>query len=194
MMGAILDLDIAVFRLVNTGMTSPFLDTVMTFMTDKMNFTGAIVVAAALIWILGKRQDRVGLIVLVLLVLTTDLFSNAVKHLFERPRPCIELEGVRQLAGCGRSFSMTSSHAANIFSAMVFLTARYRKFWPFFMSIAAVVAYSRVYVGSHYPSDVIVGALLGTFLALVFYSAERGYLRQKVAARLKELRLKRGGL
>lgn len=194
MMEAIQNLDIAIFRLVNTGMTSPFLDTVMTFMTNKMNFTGAVIVAAALIWILGKRQDRVGLVVLVLLVLTADLFSNAMKHLVMRMRPCIELEGVRLLVGCGRSFSMTSSHAANIFAAMVFLTARYRKLWPVFMSIAIVVAYSRVYVGVHYPSDVIVGALLGTFLALVFYSAERGYLRQRLVARLQEIRLKRGGL
>ncbi|CAG1065718.1 undecaprenyl-diphosphatase [uncultured bacterium] len=192
-MEALYNLDVEIFRLVNTGFTSPMLDTVMTFMTEKMNFMGAVIIAAALIWILGKRQDRVGLVVLVALVLMTDLASNTLKHALMRPRPCNELEGVRLLVGCGGSFSMTSSHAANIFAAMVFLTARYRKFWPLFISIAVMVAYSRVYVGVHYPSDVIVGALLGTAMALVFYSAERGYLRVKLVRSLETLRLKRGG-
>lgn len=192
-MEAILNLDIEIFRFVNTGLTAPFLDSVMVFMTQKMNFTGAVIIAAALIWILGKRQDRVGLIVLVLLVLLTDLASNMMKHYFMRVRPCNALDGVRLLVGCGGSFSMTSSHAANIFAAMVFLTARYRKFWPVFISIAIVVAYSRVYVGVHYPTDVIVGAALGTIMAIVFYSAERGYLRMKLLKSIEAFRLKRGG-
>ena len=192
-MDAILNFDIEIFRFINTGLTAPFLDSVMVFMTQKMNFMGAVIVAAALIWILGKRQDRVGLIVLVLLVLMTDLASNMLKHYFMRVRPCNALDGVRLLVGCGGSFSMTSSHAANIFASMVFLTARYRKFWPVFISIAVIVAYSRVYVGVHYPTDVIVGAALGTFLALVFYSAERGYLRMKLVSGLEALRLRRSG-
>jgi undecaprenyl-diphosphatase len=193
-MDAILNFDIEIFRFVNTGFTSPFLDTVMVFMTEKMNFLGAIIVASALTWILGKRQDRVGLIWLVALVLLSDLVSNTLKNLIMRVRPCGALEGVRLLVGCGGSFSMTSSHAVNIFAAMVFLTARYRKFWPIFISIAVVVAYSRVYVGVHYPSDVIVGAAIGTAMALAFCSAERGYLRMKLLKSLEVLRLKRGGL
>lgn len=192
-MDAIMNFDIEVFRFINTGMTAPFLDTVMTFVTDKMNFFGAVIVAAALIWILGKRQDRVGLVVLVLLIISSDLAANAFKHAFTRLRPCHALEGARVLVGCGGAFSMPSSHAVNIFAAMVFLTARYRKFWPVFISIAVIVAYSRVYVGAHYPTDVIAGAALGTIMALVFYSAERGYLRGRLVKGLEALRLKRGG-
>lgn len=192
-MDAIMNFDIEVFRFINTGMTAPFLDTVMTFVTDKMNFFGAVIVAAALIWILGKRQDRVGLVVLVLLVISSDLVANAFKHAFTRIRPCHALEGVRSLVGCGGAFSMPSSHAVNIFAAMVFLTARYRKLWPVFMSIAVLVAYSRVYVGAHYPTDVIAGALLGTLMALVFCSAERGYLRGTLVKGLEAIRHKRGG-
>lgn len=192
-MDALMNFDIEIFRLVNTGMTAPFLDAVMVFMTEKMNFLGAIIVAAALIWILGKRQDRIGLVVLVLLVMSSDLVANAMKHYFMRLRPCHALEGVRLLVGCGKAFSMPSSHAVNIFAAMVFLSARYRKFAALFIVIAVTVAYSRVYVGAHYPADVIAGAVLGSVMALVFYSAERGYLRRRLVKALEEFRQRRGG-
>lgn len=191
-MESIFNLDIEIFKLINTGLTSPFLDTVMTYMTEKMNFMGAVIVAAALIWILGKRQDRIGLVVLVALVLVSDLASNQLKHLIMRERPCGDIEGVRLLVGCVKSFSMPSSHATNIFAAMVFLTARYRKFWPLFMTIAVIVAYSRVYVGVHYPTDVIIGSALGTVMACLFYSAERGYLRMKLLKSLEALKTRKG--
>lgn len=67
---------------------------------------------------------------------------------------------------------MPSGHATNIFAAMVFLTARYKKFFPLFLAIAFTVAYSRVYVGVHYPLDVMAGAMLGAVLALLFTKAE----------------------
>lgn len=191
-MEAVLDLDIEIFRLVNSGLTAPWLDSVMTYVTDKMNFMGAIIVAAALIWVLGKRQDRIGLVVLIALVLLADFASNQLKHLIMRERPCNVIEGTRLLVGCAKSFSMPSSHATNIFAAMVFLTARYRKLWPAFIFMAVLVAYSRVYVGVHYPTDVLFGAALGTMMALLFYSAERGYLRGRLVRALEARRARKG--
>ena len=184
-MDAITRFDIELFRLINSVWTSPFLDSFMVYVTSKMNFLGAIIVAAVLIWVLGKRQDRLGLVILVAVVLLSDFASNTFKHLFERIRPCSAFEGVRLLVGCGGSFSMPSGHATNIFAAMVFLSARYRRFWPAFIFIAFVVAYSRVYVGVHFPSDVIAGAFLGSVIALLFFSAERGSLRARLVAVLE---------
>src|SRR3972149_5387557 len=184
-MDAITRFDIELFRLINSVWTSPFLDSFMVYVTSKMNFLGAIIVAAVLIWILGKRQDRLGLVILVAVVLLSDFASNTFKHLFERIRPCSAFEGVRLLVGCGGSFSMPSGHATNIFAAMVFLSARYRRFWPAFIFIAFVVAYSRVYVRVHFPSDVIAGAFLGRVIALLFFSAERGSLRAWLVAVLE---------
>ncbi|MDP2688949.1 MAG: phosphatase PAP2 family protein [Deltaproteobacteria bacterium] len=164
--------DIWLFRLVNGVLTAPFLDSLMVYVTSKSNFLGVIIVAAALILVFGRRQDRVGLFILVAVVGTSDLTCNAFKHLFMRIRPCHALEGVRLLVGCGGAYSMPSGHATNIFAAMVFLSLRYKKVSPFFLAIASVVAYSRVYVGAHYPSDVVVGAALGTAIAMLYRQAE----------------------
>lgn len=165
--------DIWLFRAINGTYTSSFLDALMVYVTQKSNFLGVIIVAAVLILVFGKRQDRMGLLLLVLVVATSDFTCNILKHLFMRLRPCSALEGVRLLVGCGGAYSMPSGHATNIFAAMVFLALRYRKGVPFFLIFAVMVAYSRVYVGVHYPSDIVAGALLGTAIAFFYSWAEK---------------------
>lgn len=180
-MDSILQLDSQVFHLVNSVYTSPVLDAAMPYVTEKFNFLGAIIVAAILIVTLGKRQDRVGLLVLVVLVFASDFVCAELKHLVERVRPCNSMD-VRLLVGCGGSYSFPSGHATNIFAAMVFLTIRYRRFAPLFLFIATAVAYSRVYVGVHYPLDVIGGAALGTIMAFIFTLGEKrvtGFLAKR---------------
>ena len=92
----------------------------MRFVTEKFNFSGAIVAAVVLVLILGRRKDRFGLLVLVLTVLVADLFANQLKHLIMRGRPCNVFDNVRLVVGCTSSFSLPSGHATNIFGAMVF--------------------------------------------------------------------------
>ncbi len=172
-MEALLRLDAGLFRLVNDSLSAYWLDPVMQFVTVKFNFLGAIIIAAALILVLGKRRDRIGLAVLVVNVSAADFTCNVLKHLIMRVRPCAALPDVRMLVGCSGSFSLPSGHATNIFAAMVFLSLRYRKFTPAFLSFAFLVAVSRVYVGVHYPLDVAAGAALGTGIAFVFTWAEK---------------------
>lgn len=164
--------DKELFITINSQMTAPWLDALMPYVTEKFNFLGAIVLAAVLILVLGKRQDRIGLGVLVLLVVSSDFAANSLKHLIMRIRPCNEFD-VRLLVGCGGSFSLPSGHATNIFAAMVFLSTRYKKLTPAFLFIAFTVAYSRVYVGVHYPMDVTAGAALGAAMAFLFREGEK---------------------
>jgi undecaprenyl-diphosphatase len=95
----------------------------------------------------------------------SDWMGHMLKDAVGRIRPCEALDGVRLLVGCGGSPSMPSNHAANSFALAVplFMSARSRLKYLFVL-IAALVAYSRVYVGVHYPSDVLAGALLGAFI------------------------------
>lgn len=175
-MDKIISLDKAAFHAINGIFTNSFLDWFMPFVTEKSNFIPVFIALAALIILRGKRKDRWGLVLLAVTVLTSDFICNLLKHAFMRVRPCSAIDGVRLLVGCGHSYSLPSGHATNIFAAMVFLTIRYKRYFPVFITVALAVSYSRVYVGVHYPMDVITGAALGSGAAIVISEIDKRYL------------------
>jgi undecaprenyl-diphosphatase len=158
--------DITFFRLINTQGQNYFLDWFMPFMTDLKNFT--YVLLALGIWILYKER-KAGIIFLVFVGITlaiTDQFSSHwLKLWVGRIRPCQVLEEVRLLTDCNTSYSFPSSHAVNIFAAALFLSQPLKKLSPLFFGIAGLVGYSRIYIGIHYPLDVIGGAAIGLLIA-----------------------------
>ncbi len=174
-MNTILSLDTKLFHLINSGLDSRPLDVLMPFITRDSNFN--LVIIVLIIIILIRSKDRRGtlksLVLLVLLVFVSDFLSTALKGLFLRTRPCHTLDTARLLVGCSGSYSFPSGHATNIFAAMVFLSTRNKRYTAGLLVIAVSVAYSRVYVGVHYPTDVVFGALLGSACALVFAQADR---------------------
>jgi len=159
-------LDTSLFRLINQAGQNSFLDWFMPFMTDLENFTFILVfLGGYIVW----RERKGGLVFLVFVGLTlaiTDPFSSRLlKEWVGRIRPCQVLEEVRLLTDCNTSYSFPSSHAVNIFAAAYFLSSMFRRLAPLFFAIAAVVAYSRIYIGMHYPLDVIGGAAIGLLIA-----------------------------
>ena len=106
----------------------------------------------------------------------SDGIASVLKTIFERPRPCRSLEGVNLLVGCTESFSFPSNHSSNAFALAAALSYFFKGTGMLFYPIAGIIAFSRIYVGVHYPSDVILGALLGI---LVFYTASVFYNRAK---------------
>ncbi|MFQ5428330.1 MAG: phosphatase PAP2 family protein [Thermodesulfobacteriota bacterium] len=170
-------LDTAIFFLINERLSSSVLDAVMPFITDKSHFIALGLIGVILILIKGKKAHKRTLILLAITVIISDFAAANLKELFGRVRPCHALEGVNLLVGCGGSYSFPSGHATNIFAAMVMLSLRHTKFMPFFLFAAAAVAYSRVYVGVHYPLDIIGGAILGTLVAFAIYWADKKGLK-----------------
>ena len=154
--------DLSLFRWVNQSLANPVGDVLFPFLTELQNFTLIYAFAILGFAFLGKQRDRVMLLLLLIVILIGDqLSSSVIKPLVGRLRPCAVLDNVRLLVPCGPGKSFPSSHAVNNF-AMAFLAGRYyRRAAPYLFAYAFLVALSRVYIGVHYPADIVAGALLG---------------------------------
>lgn len=169
-------MDTSLFFLINQGLQNPFLDLIMPFITQRYYILFALLAVPAFM-----KDRKKGFFVLGLSLISfvlADASSHMLKHIFERQRPCQVLENVRLLVGCSKSFSMPSNHAVNAFAIAATFSHFFRKTAVPMFLIAALVALSRIYVGVHYPSDVIAGAVLGgviagTVLILHKWSSER---------------------
>lgn len=155
-------IDLALFRLIN-GLAGrwPLLDGVGRLMTWA-GYAAAIWLLIAL-FLLIRGQRRAGFS-LVLLIAVTGLLDTVIKLVVGRPRPPLTLPDVNLLLPVPGSYSFLSGHALTSFAAatLIALTWRQRGAGPAALGLAAAIAWSRIHVGHHYPSDVLAGVLLGT--------------------------------
>ncbi|MCF7669642.1 MAG: glycosyltransferase family 39 protein [Verrucomicrobia bacterium] len=179
----LISLDRDIFRLINESMVNPFLDIIMPFLSGNGFFVPALIIITVLALWKGSTRTRLCVFMcLLILPLGYDLILDNLKHLIDRPRPFVDLENVRLLVEDPQGPSMPSAHAGNWFAAMILLFIYYRRSILFMLPIAALVGFSRVYNGVHYPSDVIAGALIGctyAFLGAMFIEQIWIWLGQK---------------
>jgi undecaprenyl-diphosphatase len=115
----------------------------------------------------------------VIAVALADWSATGLKALIDRPRPPLRYAEPKTLVPVPHDASFPSGHAATSFAAATILSVAYPRFAPCLYVLAAAVAFSRVYVGVHYPLDVIGGACLGALVAIA--------LRRLVRARQRSL-------
>ena len=125
------------------------------------------VVAAIILIVVGRMRGLRFLVLAVISVVIADAMGTHIfKYSFLRPRPCIALEDVRLLVGCTNLPSFPSNHAVNA-SVLATLAILYMpRLWLPAAALVFLVGYSRVYVGVHYPLDVLAGSALGIVVAM----------------------------
>src|SRR5215475_177991 len=170
----LLNLDVAVFRLINEAGSNPLFDKIMPFVSGNAFFYPALVLLGVLLIWKGRSRGIICILMLALAVgLCDGWICRLIKEVVARPRPFVTLSDVHCLIGKGGSFSMPSSHAANWFAAVIVAAIYYRRSLWLTMPLAILVAYSRVYNGVHYPSDALAGAVLGAgTAAAVLWTAD----------------------
>ena len=162
----LLHIDTHLYYLFNGILVLPHFDVIMPYLTEIDNWRIPILIILLCMLIFGGKKGRIyTLLILITITITDQTSSHLIKPMVERIRPCNALENVRLLVDGSRAFSFPSSHATNIFGAAVIFTSYYRPLWPFYFLLAILVAYSRIYVGLHYPFDAIGGAMLGVVCA-----------------------------
>jgi undecaprenyl-diphosphatase len=177
-------LDRAILLAIHHGWRTPAGDAFFVWITQSRHFLVPLVALWLGFVVFGGRRGRYLAAALLLSLLLTDAICGLViKPLVHRVRPCFAVEGVTSLLPQIRSASFPSNHAANTFgAATVFFAARGR-WWALGFLVAAAVGVSRIYVGVHYPSDVLAGAVIGSGLGLLAWrivaAIERHFARGK---------------
>jgi len=171
-------LDQQLFLFLNSA-NSPFWDKVMFFLSMKVVWAPLYLVILIYLGKKYKRKFRIIILFVILAVALTDQTALIIKYSFDRLRPCHEpsLQGlVHMVKGeCGGKFGFVSSHAANSFNVALLSLMLIKKRW-YSVSIifwAAIVSYSRIYLGVHYPGDVLFGAILGALIGWSVYMMYR---------------------
>jgi len=174
-MDALLLWDQELFLWLNSLGSEPF-DAFWMTVTDKRYTIGLYAILTAVMSKrLGWKNTLWMLLVITLLITFTDQVTNLFKDGFKRLRPCHEAglsDIMRQVKpGCGGKYGYFSGHASNSFAMATFfvvLSARHFKRLRWLFVVAALVAYSRIYIGVHYPLDVISGTCFGTLGGWLF--------------------------
>ncbi len=162
-MNSFLNLDQRLFSYLN-GWHPPFMDYCNFFLSFLGE--GVVIVLIFIGWYIFSKK-KIALLGIASLA-TSGIIIQILKRVFGRPRPLAILASVHTFGNSFRCSSFPSGHAATVFAAAAILSFSYKKFAPLFYFLAFGIAYSRVYLGLHWLSDVIIGGMIGYVISKLF--------------------------
>ncbi len=162
-------IDLAIFYFFNHTISFPILDKFFSIITSVNNWLITYVILLGLSWKYGDKRGKIAVVITLIMVAVTDQTGyRLLKEFFARPRPCDVLTDVITPLGCTGTYSFPSNHALNNFAAASFFSFLFPQFRTVLFITAGLIAISRVYLGLHYPSDIIGGAVIGIIFGYIF--------------------------
>ncbi len=178
-------LDLTVLKFINLTIANPVLDFIFKYIGEiKIWGMPLIVIIILLLWKGGPRGRWLVGMSIITAILVDSSIHLIIKPLFARLRPCHAdppITWLRLIAGCGGKYGFPSSHAANLFSQGIVIGTFYKRSQIYLYVIALLVCLSRVYLGVHYPSDVVGGAIYGALIAFILLFVGRFALPKYMA-------------
>lgn len=181
----IIDFDIQIFLKINSW-NSIFFDKVMYAVSGQIIWIPYFLFIIFLFIKKDKKKALIAILFLIFAIGISDFISfHGFKQVIKRLRPCHNpaIESVVHIVKnhCGGKYGFVSSHAANFFSIAMFSGLYINKKYFYYLSfgIAIIVAYSRIYLGVHYPLDIVGGALLGMFISFIFFKILNKIIKNK---------------
>ena len=163
-------LDLNLFFFFNTTLSNPFFDIFFPFVTNAKNWLFPLMFFYIFIIIKYKKKGLIIFLLTLSCVIITDAISaQLLKPFFARIRPSHELyDNINLLIGKGGRYSFPSNHAANTM-ALVFITNFFlNQSFKYLFPISLIIGFSRIYVGVHYPFDVVIGFIVGFIISKFF--------------------------
>ncbi|EKQ52288.1 MULTISPECIES: phosphatase PAP2 family protein [unclassified Clostridium] len=154
------NLDLGVLKFIHDISQNYIFDKIMPLITSLGNM-GLIWIIIALILIFNKKYRDVGIMIIASLIVTSIIGEGILKNLIQRPRPFIDIPTAHLLISKPTSYSFPSGHTASSFTAVGIIFSTLRKFRIHAIILASLIAFSRMYLFVHYPSDILGGILLG---------------------------------
>ena len=172
MMNLLDNIDKDVFHFFNGSISNSFFDVIMPIITNQDLWIIPLVILVGWLIIKGGKRGRIAVgILFVAFVLTDVIAAQIIKPFFGRLRPSHAMtESINLLVSKGGKFSFVSNHAANSFCLATILSYFFSKWKIHLYVLAGTIAFSRVYVGVHYPGDIIFGGLFGYGMAWMVLS------------------------
>lgn len=176
MIGAILNFDEAALLFIQETLRCTFLTPIMIFIT-RLGDTGFIWILLGLALLFPKKTRRGGFDMLICLLVAFIINDLMLKDWIARIRPYEVIEGLDILIAPETSFAFPSGHTNSSFACAMALTLAFGKKGAWSYVLAVLIALSRLYVGVHYPTDIIGGMIVGTLSACITYYLLKRFLK-----------------
>ena len=164
--------DFEILFFIQNYIRNPFLDIVFPFYTS-LGEDGIIWITLGLLMLIPKKTRKCGIMVLCALLVMLIVNNIILKNLIARPRPCSFYPEMVDLVHLPKSYSFPSGHTVSAFAVAFTILSQHKKFGIVTVVMAAVMAFTRLYVFVHFPTDIYGGIIVAAGIAYFVYRMEK---------------------